>query len=51
MAAIERRLNLLPLGDNGDFLKVFCELYERVGALLQNTQNKFDINYRSIFTF
>jgi hypothetical protein len=51
MTAIERRLNLLPLADNSEFLRVFCELYERVAVLLQSTQSKFDINYRSIFTF
>jgi hypothetical protein len=51
MGGIERRLNALSTADNGLFLEVFCELFGKVAGLLENTQGKFDINYRSVFAF
>jgi hypothetical protein len=51
MGRIEARLNALPVAENAVFLTAFCTLYHRVAALLKETQGKFEINYRAVFTF
>lgn len=51
MGALERRLNLIVTEDNAQFIDSFCALYRKVAELLKGTQSKFEINYRSVFTF
>lgn len=51
MQTLEKRLDKISTEVNSGFIDAFCELYERVGVLLKKTQSKFEINYRSIFTF
>jgi hypothetical protein len=51
MRTLEKQLDAIPTEDNTIFLRAFCELYARVAVLLKGTQSKFEINYRSIFTF
>ena len=51
MTRVEARLNLIPTSENATFLSSFCDLYHKVAALLKDTQGKFEINYRAVFTF
>ena len=51
MRILEKKLNLIPTEDNNVFITDFCSLYEEVAVLLKGTQSKFEINYRSVFTF
>ena len=51
MGGIEKRLKLIPTDKNKEFLFGFCQLFEHIAALLKNTQSKFELHYRSVFTF
>jgi len=51
MKVLEKKLNLIPTDDNNIFIQNFCALYEEITALLKSSQSKFEINYRSVFTF
>lgn len=51
MQVLEKKLNQIPTADNSKFIWGFWSLYERVARILKGTQSRFEINYRSIFTF
>ena len=51
MQTLEKRLDKISTEVNIEFIDAFCALYEKVGVLLKKTQSRFEINYRSIFTF
>jgi hypothetical protein len=51
MTRIEARLNGISTAENAAFLTAFCNLYHRVASLLKETQGRFEINYRAVFTF
>lgn len=51
MVIIEKQLNKLSLTDNEVFIGEFSIFFEKVMDILRSTQNKFDINYRSVFAF
>ena len=51
MRVLEDKLNKISTEINMEFIESFYNLHEKVGAILKGTQSKFDINYRSSFTF
>lgn len=51
MQVLKKKLDQIPTADNSKFIGGFWDLYERVAVILIGTQSRFEINYRSIFTF